>query len=143
MRFFTLFWQQLRRSRWQILGWGGALFALAAYLVALHDAFISQQEQFQNMINAYPPELMAAFGDSDLFTPGGLNFTYFSYAVVLLGFLGLSVGSGLLAADEERGRLELPVAYPVSRMHVFMARLAAVLVGMVTILILPGWDSFC
>ncbi|MGE5222983.1 MAG: ABC transporter permease subunit, partial [Omnitrophica WOR_2 bacterium] len=120
MRFFTIFSYQLRSRRAAIIGWGASLFVLAFYLVLLHDAFISKQDQFSAMISAYPPEMMAAFGGTtDLFIPSGfLNFTYFSYVSVILGFFAVSMGSGLLAADEERGRLELPAAYPVTRLGI-------------------------
>ncbi len=143
MRFLTIFSYHLRGKRVAIIGWGASLFILAAYLDMLHDAFISQQAQFQSLIGAYPPELMAAFGGTaELFTPSGfLNFTYFSYVAVLLGFLAISMGSGLLAADEERGRLELPVAYPISRLSIFTARMSAVLLSTVTILAL-SWLGF-
>lgn len=143
MRFLTIFRNQLRSRRAQIIGWGASLSILAAYLVLLHDAFITQQEQFTSMLEAYPPELMAAFGGTtDLFIPTGfLNFTYFSYVAVLLGFLAISMGSSLLAADEERGRLELITAYPISRLGVFTARLCAAILGMVLILIL-SWLGF-
>ena len=143
MRFLTIFGAQLRSSRNQIIGWGASLLILAAYLVLLHDAFMTQQDQFSSLLDAYPPELMAAFGGaSDLFTPSGfLNFTYFSYAAVLLGFLAISIGSGLLAGDEERGRLELLVAYPISRLGLFSARLLAALLGMLIILAL-SWLGF-
>ncbi len=143
MRFLTIFQYQLRSRLTQIIGWGGSLSLLAIYLVLLHDAFMSQQEQFNSMMSAYPPELMAAFGGTaDLFIPSGfLNFTFFSYAAVLLGFLAISMGSGLLSADEERGRLDLIAAYPVSRLSLFTARLSAILVGVVLILIL-SWLGF-
>lgn len=143
MRFLTIFRYQLRSKRSQTIVWGVSLLLLAAYLAMLHDAFISQQEQFSSMLSAYPPELMAAFGGTaDLFTPSGfLNFTFFSYVAVLLGFLAISMGSGLLAADEERGRLELVAAYPVNRLSIFAARLLAMLLSMVLILIL-SWLGF-
>ncbi len=143
MRFLTIFRYALRSRLAFILGWGGSLAFLAVYLVLLHDAFISQQEQFASLMAAYPPEMMAAFGGSeDLFTTSGfLNFTYFSYMVVILGFVAGGAGSSLLAADEERGVLELHVAAPVSRMAVFGARLLALLCSMALILI-PSWLGF-
>jgi ABC-2 type transport system permease protein len=143
MRFLSIFQYHLRSRLIQIIGWGGSLSLLAIYLVLLHDAFISQQEQFSSMMSAYPPELMAAFGGTaDLFIPSGfLNFTFFSYAAVLLGFLAIAMGSSLLAADEERGRLDLIAAYPVSRLSLFTARLTAILAGVVMILVL-SWAGF-
>ena len=143
MRFYTVFRHHLRSRSTAIIAWGASLFILAAYLVALHDAFVSQQEQYLSLISAYPPELMAAFGGSaDLFTPSGfLNFTFFSYATVLLGFLAISLGSGMLAADEERGRLELVAAYPINRRSIFAARVLAVLLGIALILCV-SWLGF-
>ena len=143
MRFLTIFRYALRGRLIQIIGWGASLAVLAAYLVMLHDAFISQQAQFLGLMSAYPPEMMAAFGGTkDLFIPTGfLNFTYFSYMAVILGFMALSAGSGLLAADEERGRLDLLVAYPTSRLTLFTARLLALLCSLVLILFL-SWLGF-
>lgn len=143
MRFLTLYGAHLRQQVGKIAGWGGALLVLAAYIVILHDAFMESQEQFTGMLSAYPPELMAAFGGSaNLFEPAGfLNFTYFSYAAVLLGFLAISLGAGLLSADEERGRLELVAACPVSRMGLFLARLLAAASAMAVILLL-SWLAF-
>ena len=143
MRFYTIFRHHLRGRRTAIIAWGASLFVLAAYLVKLHDAFVSQQEQFQSLISAYPPQLMAAFGGSaDLFTATGfLNFTFFSYVTVLLGFLAISLGSGMLAADEERGRLELVAAYPLQRLGIFAARTLAALLSLVLILVC-SWLGF-
>ena len=143
MRFYTVFRHHLRGRRTAIIAWGASLFVLAAYLVELHDAFVSQEEQFQSLISAYPPQLMAAFGGSaDLFTATGfLNFTFFSYVTVLLGFLAISLGSGMLAADEERGRLELVAAYPLHRLGIFAARTLAVLLSLVLILVC-SWLGF-
>jgi len=143
MRYFTIFRHTIRSGRIQMIGWSASLFVLAAYLVMLHDAFMTQEDQFSSMLSAYPPELMAAFGGTaDLFSATGfLNFTFFSYVNVLLGFLAISIGSGLLAADEERGRLELLVAAPVSRTGILITRLLAVIFRMVVILIL-SWLGF-
>ncbi|MGE5221615.1 MAG: ABC transporter permease subunit, partial [Omnitrophica WOR_2 bacterium] len=60
---------------------------------------------------------------------------------VILGFFAVSMGSGLLAADEERGRLELPAAYPVTRLGILTARLLAALLSMVLILTF-SWLGF-
>jgi ABC-2 type transport system permease protein len=143
MHILTVFRYQLSAYRNQILGWGFSLLLLAVYLTSLHDTFVAQQNQLRGLIAAYPPELMAAFGGTaDLFSPAGyLNFTFFSYIVILVGFMALAAGSGLLSSDEERGRLELTAAYPVSRLGIFAARLAALLVTMSAILVL-SWLGF-
>jgi len=141
--FLTIYRYSLRGRLVQIIGWGASLLVLAFYLVLLHDAFVSQQAQFMGLMSAYPPEMMAAFGGTkDLFiNTGFLNFTYFSYVTVILGFMAIGAGSGLLAADEERGLLDLLAAYPVSRLTLFMARLLAMVCSMALILLL-SWLGF-
>lgn len=143
MRYFTIFNSWIRSGRMQIIGWGASLFILAAFVARLYDAFVVQKEQFATMLSDFPPELMAAFGGTaDVFEPTGyLNFNYFSYVMVLLGFLAISMGSGMLAVDEERGRLELLAAAPVSRLGIMIARLLATLFRGVIILIL-SWLGF-
>lgn len=143
MGYFTIFSAWLRNGRMQIIGWGACLFLLAFYVALLYDTFILQAEQFAGMLSAFPPELMAAFGGTaDVFRPGGyLHFMYFSYMLVLLAFLGISMGSGMLAADEERGRLELLAAAPVSRLGILIARLLAVIVRGAAILFL-SWSGY-
>jgi ABC-2 type transport system permease protein len=141
--FLTIFHHSLKDRAIQIIGWGVSLLALAAYLVILHDAFVSQQAQYNKLMSAYPPEMMAFFGGTeDLFSHTGfLNFTYFSYLSVILGFMAIAAGSSLLSADEERGRLDLLAAYPVSRLAFFTARLLAMLLSMALILVL-SWLGF-
>jgi len=56
----------------------------------------------------------------------------------VLGIFAAAGGAGLLVQDEEGGRLDLLMAYPISRRGLFLARLAALLVVMLGILTL-GW----
>ena len=60
---------------------------------------------------------------------------------VIVGIFALIAGSGLLASDEESGRLDLIVAHPLSRAALFWGRLAGFVVSAVAILIL-GWLGF-
>ena len=63
----------------------------------------------------------------DFVTPSGyLTFSLFSYLPVVLGIYTILAGSGLIAADEEKGTLDLTLAYPISRSVFFFSRLAGV-----------------
>lgn len=139
----TIFLHELNRLRGQILGWGIALALLVAYVVVLYDTLATQQAQYLELFKAYPSALMAFFGDvGAMFTPNGyLNFTTFSYMPPILGFFAVLVGSGLLASDEEKGTLDLVLAYPVSRTTLFVGRLLAFGVAAAAILTLM-WLAF-
>jgi ABC-2 type transport system permease protein len=66
----------------------------------------------------------------------------FSLLPIIIGIFAVLAGSGLLASDEENGRLDLIVAHPVSRLGLFWGRLAAFAVATLAILVL-GWLGFC
>ena len=133
---WTEFWHELRNNRGKILGWGLTLALLGGYLLSFYDTMADQQEELQALMEMYPPEVMAFFGGvDDMFTPSGwLHLEFFSYMPIVLGILAVLAGSGLFAADEEKGTLNLVLAHPISRARLFWGRLLAF--GGVTLIIL-------
>jgi ABC-2 type transport system permease protein len=134
----TIFTYRLRRLRGQILGWGIALALLGLLMVSFYGTIAEQQEQFDQLLEAYPQELMAFFGDVETFTtPSGyLGVEFFSYMHLILGIFAVLIGSGLFASDEESGRLDLILAHPVTRSSLFWGRLLAFIVATVAILLI-------
>ncbi len=128
--------QQIGRARGQILGWGLSLAVLAAYLLSFYDTLASQVAQLDEMMRSYPPELMAFFGEvATLGTPEGyLTIEFFSYMPLVIGIYAVLAGSGLLAADEENGTLDLLLAHPISRAALFFARVLGLVLAVLGIL---------
>ena len=144
-RLWTTFRYTYSWFRGQILGWGLGIAALGLLIVAFYGVFFERQADFMKMVEAYPPEFLAFFGTSaqGLLTPGGYLGMYgFSLLPVIIGFFAVLAGSGLIASDEERGRLDLVIAHPVGRTAFFFGRLLA-LVGAITSILLLGWLGFC
>jgi ABC-2 type transport system permease protein len=139
----TIFRYTLKKLRGQILGWGLGLAFLAAILVLFYDTMAAEQEQFQQLLDAYPPEMVAFFGGAlDLLSPSGfLGMYFFAMMPIILGIFAIMAGSGLLVADEENGTLDLVLAHPVSRTGLFAGRLLAFAAALVGILVL-GWLGF-
>jgi ABC-2 type transport system permease protein len=143
----TVFGYTLRRLRGQILGWGIALGLMAMLVVSIYGVFADQQAQFDQILEAYPPELMAFFGidtaTTSMFSPEGfISVEFFSFiAPIALGIFAVLTGSGLLAGDEEKGTLDLILAHPVSRTSLFMGRLLAFVTATVGILAIV-WLGF-
>jgi ABC-2 type transport system permease protein len=130
--------------RGQILGWGLGIAALGLILVSFYDIFMEQQTDLLQMIESYPPEFLAFFGGdaTTIVKPEGYLGMYgFSLLPVIIGIFAVLAGSGLLASDEESGRLDLIVAHPVSRAGLFWGRLAAFAGATLGIVIL-GWLGF-
>jgi ABC-2 type transport system permease protein len=126
----------MRRLGGQVLGWGIALALISAGIASFYATIARQQESLQQLINSYPPELLAFFGDATaVFTPAGfLGVELFSLMPLILGIFAILSGSGLLAADEENGTLDLFLAHPISRAQLYAGRLAAFVTAIVAIL---------
>jgi ABC-2 type transport system permease protein len=132
----------LRRMRGQIIGWGVGIALYGLMMVSLYDT-INRIEGLQQLIDSYPPEFMAFFGGmTDLSSPQGYLDTYFfSYMTLIIGIFVVGAGGGLLAADEERGILDLVLAHPLSRAGLFAGRFLSMVTAIVLVLLL-GWLSW-
>lgn len=132
---FTEFKFNLARMRGQIFGWGIGLFLLGLLLVPFFDSFAQDQQAFEQMLDIYPEEFTAFFGDFSAFaTPEGfLEIEFFSYMPLILGIFGVLAGSGLIASDEESGRLDLIMSHPVRRFALLGARISALVLATILI----------
>jgi ABC-2 type transport system permease protein len=130
--------------RGQILGWGLGIAVLGLIVVPFYDIFEEQREEMLQMIENYPPEFLAFFGGdaTTIATPEGYLGMYgLALLPIIIGIFAVIVGSGLLASDEESGRLDLIVAHPVSRTGLFWGRLLA-FVGATVAIVILGWLGF-
>ena len=139
----TEFRYRLARFRGQILGWGIGLALLGLFIAQFYGTILDQQDQFEQLLDNYPKELMAFFGDVQFVTPSGyLSFEYFSFMPLIVGIFAVLMGSGLLVSDEESGRLDLIMAHPVSRRALFWGRLGAFALATLAILALAWLGLF-
>lgn len=124
-KMIAIFRHTISRSKVQILAWGLGMGLLGAYMVMFYDNLMGMQDTIQQMIENYPKELVAFVGGAEgLFSEGGyINSYIFSYLPLILGVFAILAGSGLLAADEESGVLDLLISHPVSRTRFFLGRL--------------------
>ncbi len=136
----TILRDMLSRLRGQMLGWGLALAVLALIVAPLYDTAVQQRAQIEQLLGGLPPEFMALIGNLDrMFSPVGfLDARYFTLLPLLLGVFAAVMGSGLIAADEENGTLDLILAQPISRAQLFAGRLIAFAITLAGICAI-GW----
>jgi ABC-2 type transport system permease protein len=140
---FAEFKHTLRKKRGQIMGWGIGLFLYSFLMSGFFESIIEIGDQMQQLMESYPPELMAFFPNiTDFATPiGYLNTYLFSYMPLIIGIFSIGAGAGLLVSDEEKGILDLVLAHPVSRTSLFWGRVLGYLVTTIIIL-LAGWSGW-
>jgi ABC-2 type transport system permease protein len=123
----TTFQYSLRRHRLAMWGWGIGLGIIAAVVVIIYDSVADKFALIDEIMKNMPAVFTAFAGDAQMLsTPSGwLHMKYFVSLPVIFGPFAVLAGAGLLAADEERGRLDLLMAYPTARWQIFFGRLAA------------------
>lgn len=139
---YTEFIHTLRRMRGSIIGWGIGLF-LYGLLMASFYSSLQGMTELTELLENYPPEMLAFFPSiSEIMTPQGYMDTYyFAYMTLIIGIFAVVAGGNLLVADEEKGILDLLLAYPVSRSGFFFGRFAGYLTATAVILLISwlGW----
>ena len=128
----------LKRSFSIILGWGIPLMLLGIITIPFYDLVAENEKQLRPVLDTLKPLLKSFVGGDEaaqVFTPEGfIALRYFAFRPVVMGIFGSVYGSGLLAADEERGILDFLLAHPISRSQIFWGRLLSFLVSLILIL---------
>lgn len=131
---WTTFTHALNKHRGAMLGWGITLALIAMLIVPLYDSIAADAESWNELLSIYPQEIIGFFGNVSFTTPEGfLSLEYFSYMPLVVGVFAVLAGSGMLAADEERGVLDLIAAQPVSRGSLFWGRAAGMVLSLVVV----------
>jgi ABC-2 type transport system permease protein len=114
-----------------LVAWSLGVSAYVLLIAAIFPSIKSSKE-LDNLVESYPDALKSLFGiGSGSLTsgPGFLDAELFSFMLPLF-VLVLAIGSGArtLAGEEDAGRLELLLAYPVDRGRAVLVKAVAVAV---------------
>ena len=134
--------QALRAARRTLVTWAAAFVALIALYAVIWPS-VRGNTSWRNLFDTLPATYRALFtasGTIDLSTAGGY------LGVELMGFMGpaliavyaITTGAAAIAGEEDRGGLEVTLSAPVSRAQVFTQRLAALVAGILTLMIATG-----
>jgi ABC-2 type transport system permease protein len=136
----NLFLKTLRDLQGQILGWGIGAGSLGLLVLVLYPPFKDQMGAMIELFKSYPPALSAFFGDMTRLSEfdGWLNIEFFSWVPPILAVFAVSVGTGLIAGEEEKGTLDLLLSQPIRRWRVVVEKFAAFAVATLLICLLIG-----
>jgi len=132
----------LRDHRRALIGWCVGVSAYVALVASIFPSIESSPE-FNDLVENYPDILKSLFGlaEGGNITSGAgyLDVELFSFMLPLL-VLVLAIGSGArtLAGEEDVGRLELVLSYPVRRRNAVVAKGTAVACEIVVVCVVAG-----
>jgi ABC-2 type transport system permease protein len=132
----------LRDHRRALVGWCVGISAYIALVASIFPSIESSPE-FNDLVENYPDILKSLFGlaEGGNITSGAgyLDVELFSFMLPLL-VLVLAIGSGArtLAGEEDAGRLELVLSYPLRRRNAVLAKGLAIACEIVIVCVVAG-----
>ena len=137
----NIFLRELRSNFKALLIWSGivVLFSYAGF--AKFSAYYGNPEMLA-VLDALPPAMLAAFGMSsdmaNLTTLTGFYDIMITYFGLVLGIAAAMWGSDIISKEEREKTVEFSLTLPVTRGRVVTAKIAAVLVNCI-VLLLVTW----
>lgn len=136
--FKNIFLKTLFEKRWFVFWWALVTLLMVVGSTALFPLFKDSLGDLTNV----PDELKALVGDANAYSTitGWLNLQIFDQMVFSGIVLGIIIGGGILAGEENDGTLQSLLALPVKRSGVYRQKITALvcLVGIVNLCLLAG-----
>jgi ABC-2 type transport system permease protein len=129
----TAFRLEMRRNRTLLLWLTIALGGYAALMGFMYPIMLENDKLFAAYMETFPKEFLAAFGMTGLLSDPGVFFTTYIASwlwPIIAAAAGLLVGTRAVAADLDRGFLDLPLSTRISRTRY----LSASIVGQVIVM---------
>ncbi|MGA7270184.1 MAG: ABC transporter permease subunit [Acidimicrobiia bacterium] len=119
----------LRDNRRSLLIWAFAIAGVGGMYAAFWPTI--DNPAMRDALANYPKALMDALNFNDIATPAGyLNASVYGLVVgVLVVVFAIQTGAKAISGEEEMGRLDLVLSYPITRNKLALQRLGAFLVA--------------
>lgn len=119
--------------------WGLALGLYSAAMAASFTTFSGNAEQMNQLLEAYPKELLDAFGIKDLGdVENYLHSQVFLLAPLALAFFPILTAAGAIAGAEERGTIDVLLGNPIPRWQLVVGSFAATALSLLLALAITG-----
>ncbi len=124
--FNKAFRESRRLNLWVSIG----LALYTAFVLSIYPTIFEQQEEFNELLQNYPPELLSMMGvssgqNTNIADPGFFLQVYVgTWAVLILGVLVTMQAFNAVTNAERNGTLDVMLSYPVTRRDYLLARMA-------------------
>ena len=129
----TIYRHEFRTHLRSVITWSIALAAIIFIFFSIFPAFAEQAALLSEMMAKFPPELLAAFGitEIDLSSVLGFYSFIFLFVQVCLAIQASYYGFGLVSIEESELTADFLISKPVSRTQIMNSKLLAALTGLI------------
>ncbi len=129
---------ELRRSR-SLVGWMAVLsVAYAGIMTLMYPRMAESNQALQAYMKVFPKEIIAAFGMENGLSDVGTFFNVYVFSMlwpIVAAIVGILLATRPVAADLDRGFLELPLATRISRRRYLLAGIGVQFVAMLVLVV--------
>src|SRR4051812_14823400 len=122
--FRNIFLKTVYEKRWTMVWWSLTGFLLVVFTTVLFPTF---KDALGQTLNDVPDSLKSLLGNASAYShiSSYLQLQVFDQMVFLPIILGVILGTGILAGEENEGTLQTLLTLPVRRSQVFVQKLLA------------------
>ncbi len=125
----NIFIHEFKTKFRSVLIWSGSIVLLMLVFLSLFEAFAEQSAMVEEMMAAFPKELLIAFGmtDMDWSTILGFYGLLFTFTQICLAIQAANYGVGLVSIEETEWTADFLLSKPVGRVHIMTSKILAAL----------------
>ena len=129
----NLYLQEIKQNLRSLAIWIVCIVGLFAFSMAMFPTFSLNPKMLNDLMKAFPKELLDAFGMSsaDFSKPLDYMAYMFQYILIAVGAQSILLGSSIVSREEADGTIEFLYAKPVTRTYIMTSKLLAGLTLMV------------
>ncbi len=140
----NIYVQELRMKTHSIVIWSLGVAAIVILYFSFFPSFAEEAALINKMMTQFPPELLAAFGMTNLNITSVLGFygLVFLFVQLCVAIQAANYGVGLVSIEETELTADFLLSKPVSRSQILTGKLLAALTGMAITNIVAWVASF-
>ncbi len=140
----NIYRQEMKMSLRSVITWCMALIVILLLMMSLFSGFAADAELLNETLAGMPPELLAAFGmtDIDMASLMGFFSFIFLFVQICLAIQAANYGFSLVSMEETELTADFLLAKPVSRTRIITSKLLSALTGLAITNIVVWITSF-
>jgi ABC-2 type transport system permease protein len=127
-----------------VLIWSASISALILIFMSMFQAFAAQSAMVNQLMESFPPELLIAFGMSDMDWSTILGFfgLVFVFSQICLAIQAANYGFALVSIEETEWTADFLLAKPVGRTQIMTSKLLAAITSLAITNVVVWISSF-
>jgi ABC-2 type transport system permease protein len=140
----NIYRQEFRMHLRSAVSWSVAIAALILVFGSLYSGFAKDAALLNQMMEKFPPQLLAAFGMTgvDLSAVLGYFGLIFLFVQICLAIQAATYGFGLVSIEEREWTADFLLAKPVGRTQILTSKLLAALTALALTIVVVWISSF-